>query len=63
MAKTKNDARAAWAEAEEDYRAVIAPYLTDLGSQPIDRAALVTISKARTKAERCLDAYVRRVLG
>ena len=63
MSKTKTDARVAWAEAEEDYRAVIAPYLPALGAEPIDRAALVTIAKARVKAERCLDAYVRRALG
>ena len=63
MAKTKNDARVAWAEAEEEYRKVIEPYALGFGAEPIDRAVLVVISKARGKAERCLDAYVRRTLG
>ena len=63
MAKTKNDARVAWAEAEEDYRKVIAPYALAFGAEPIDRESLVVIAKARAKAERCLDAYVRRVQG
>ena len=63
MAKTKNDARVAWAEAEEEYRQVIAAYTEALGAEPLDRAALVIIAKARSKAERCLDAYARRCLG
>jgi hypothetical protein len=63
MAKTKNDARVAWAEAEEEYRKVIAPYAAGLGAEPLDREVLVRIAKARTAAERCLDAYVRRALG
>jgi hypothetical protein len=63
MAKTKNEARAAWAEAEDEYRKVIEPYIGALGAEPLDRAALVTIAKARNAAERCLDAYVRRSLG
>jgi vacuolar-type H+-ATPase subunit E/Vma4 len=63
MSKTKNEARAAWNEAEEEYRKVIAPYVSASNTEPIDKAALVAISKARTAAERCLDAYVRRALG
>ena len=63
MSKTKNEARAAWSEAEEEYRKVIAPYVSASNTEPIDKAALVAISKARTAAERCLDAYVRRALG
>lgn len=63
MAKTKNDARVEWAAAEEEYRKAIEPYATGFGAEPIDRAALVVIAKARSKAERCLDAYVRRALG
>jgi len=60
MAKTKNEARTAWSEAEEDYRKVIDPYLRAQDTVPLDKSALLAISKARVRAERCLDAYIRR---
>jgi hypothetical protein len=63
MAKTKNEARVAWLEAEDDYRKVIAPYTDARDTAEMDKAAVLAISKARVKAERCLDAYVRRCLG
>jgi hypothetical protein len=63
MAKTKNDARVAWAEAEDEYQQVISAYTAAMGAEPLDRAALAIIAKARSKAERCLDAYARRCLG
>jgi hypothetical protein len=63
MAKTKNEARTAWAEAEADYRKVIDPYLRTQDTEPLDKAALLAISKARGRAERCLDAYIRRIEG
>jgi len=63
MAKTKNEARTAWNEAEEAYRAVIATYITDQNTATLDKAAILAISKARVSADRCFDAYVRRVQG
>jgi len=63
MSKTKNEARAAWHEAEQAYRTVIEPYTGATTTVPLDKAALVAIAKARASAERCLDAYVRRALG
>lgn len=63
MAKTKNEARVAWHEAEADYRALIEPYAGATNTATLDRAAVQAIAKARARAERCLDAYVRRCLG
>ncbi|MFN8167362.1 MAG: hypothetical protein U0S36_01115 [Candidatus Nanopelagicales bacterium] len=63
MAKTKNEARVAWHEAEEAYRRLIEPYATEQNTVPLDKAAVLAIDKARTAADRCLDAYVRRALG
>jgi hypothetical protein len=63
MAKTKNEARTAWAEAEAEYQKVIDPYLRTRDTEPLDKAALLAIAKARSAAERCLDAYIRRVDG
>lgn len=63
MAKTKNEARVAWHEAEEEYRALIEPYAGTQDTATMDRAAVLAISKARGKAQRCLDAYIRRCLG
>ena len=63
MAKTKNEARTAWAEAEADYQKTVDPYLRAKDTEPLDKVALLAISKARTRAERCLDAYIRRVDG
>ncbi len=63
MAKTKNEARIAWNEAEEAYRRLIEPYATEQNTVPMDKAAVLAIDKARASADRCLDAYVRRVLG
>jgi hypothetical protein len=63
MAKTKNEARTAWNEAEEDYRKLIEPYAGDQDTETMDKAGVLAISKARARAERCLDAYVRRCLG
>jgi hypothetical protein len=63
MAKTKNEARVAWLEAEDEYRAVIEPYASAKDTEPLDKDAVLAISKARSKAERCLDAYIRRALG
>jgi len=60
MAKTKNEARTAWHEAEEDYRKVCEPYFIDKGTAALDRAATLVINKARVKADRCWDAYLRR---
>ena len=63
MAKTKNEARIAWNEAEEAYRLLIEPYATEQNTTAMDKAAVLAIDKARASADRCLDAYVRRVLG
>ena len=63
MAKTKNEARVAWNEAEEAYRAVIEPYAREQNTETMDKAAVLAIDKARVAADRCLDGYVRRVLG
>jgi hypothetical protein len=63
MAKTKNEARTAWAEAEADYQKVIDPYLRERDTQPLDKAGVLAVSKARQRAERCLDAYLRRIDG
>lgn len=63
MAKTKNEARAVWSEAEDTYRAVVEPYLRTNNPQDMDKAAVLAIDKARMAAVRCLDAYVRRCLG
>ncbi len=63
MAKTKNEARIAWNEAEEAYRELIAPYAGEQHTVTLDKAAVLAISKARVVAERCLDAYIRRCLG
>jgi hypothetical protein len=63
MAKTKNEARVAWHEAEEAYRRLIEPYATEQNTVTLDKAAVLAIDKARTAADRCLDAYVRRALG
>jgi hypothetical protein len=60
MAKTKNEARTAWNEAEDDYRKVIEPYASAKDTATMDKAAVLAISKARVRAERCLDAYIRR---
>jgi hypothetical protein len=63
MAKTKNEARTAWNEAEAEYRKVIEAYATAQDTATMDKAAVLAIDKARVKADRCLDAYVRRCLG
>ncbi len=63
MAKTKNEARIAWNEAEEAYRKLIEPYATEQNTVTMDKAAVLAIDKARVAADRCLDAYVRRALG
>ena len=63
MAKTKNEARSAWAEAEADYQKAVDPYLREKDTEPLDKAAILAISKARGRAERCLDAYIRRIDG
>jgi hypothetical protein len=63
MAKTKNEARIAWNEAEEAYRRLIEPYATEQNTVTMDKAAVLAIDKARVAADRCLDAYVRRALG
>jgi hypothetical protein len=63
MAKTKNEARVAWNEAEEAYRAVVEPYIREQNTETMDKAAVLAIDKARVAADRCLDAYVRRALG
>jgi hypothetical protein len=63
MAKTKNEARVAWREAEDAYQRLIEPYATEQSTVPLDKAAVLAIDKARTAADRCLDAYVRRALG
>jgi len=63
MAKTKNQARVAWHEAEEAYRRLIEPYATEQNTTTMDASAVLAIDKARVAANRCLDAYVRRCLG
>ena len=63
MAKTKNEARVAWNEAEEVYRAVVEPFIREQNTETMDKAAVLAIDKARVSADRCLDAYVRRALG
>ena len=63
MAKTKNEARTVWSEAEDAYRAVVEPYLRTTNPLEMDKAAVLAIDKARMAAVRCLDAYVRRCLG
>jgi hypothetical protein len=63
MAKTKNEARVAWHEAEEAYRRLIEPYATEQNTVALDKTVVLAIDKARTAADRCLDAYVRRALG
>jgi len=63
MAKTKNEARIAWNEAEDAYRRLIEPYATEQNTLTMDKAAVLAIDKARVAADRCLDAYVRRALG
>jgi hypothetical protein len=63
MAKTKNEARIAWNEAEEAYRKLIEPYATEQNTVTMDKSAVLAIDKARVAADRCLDAYVRRALG
>ena len=63
MAKTKNEARIAWREAEDAHRRIIEPYATEQNPATMDAAAVLAIDKARTAANRCLDAYVRRCLG
>ena len=63
MAKTKNEARMAWHKAEEAHRRLIEPYATEQNTVAMDAAAVLAIDKARTAANRCLDAYVRRCLG
>ena len=63
MAKTKNEARMAWHEAEEAYGRLIDPYATEQDTVAMDAVAVLAIDKARTAANRCLDAYVRRCLG
>ena len=63
MAKTKNEARIAWREAEDAHRAIVELYATEQSPLTMDAAAVLTIDKARNAANRCLDAYVRRCLG
>ncbi len=63
MAKTKNEARVAWFEAEEAYRKLIEPYAGEQNTATMDKASVLVIDKARVAADRCLDAYVRRCLG
>jgi hypothetical protein len=63
MAKTKNEARAAWHEAEEAYRRLIAQYAEEQHTAALDQSAVLAITKARSSADRCFDAYVRRALG
>jgi len=63
MAKTKNEARTAWAEAEADYQKTVDPFLREKDTEPLDKAGILAISKARVRAERCLDAYIRRIDG
>ena len=63
MAKTKNEARTAWLEAEDEYRKVIAPFSDTKDTATMDKDTILAITKDRTKAERCLDAYVRRSLS
>ncbi len=63
MAKTKNEARVAWREAEESYRRLIEPYATDQNTVAMSAATVLSIDKARVAANRCLDAYLRRCLG
>ncbi len=63
MAKTKNEARMAWAAAEEAYRRLIERYATEQNTLTMDAGAVLAIDKARVAANRCLDAYVRRCLG
>ena len=63
MAKTKNEARTAWNEAEEAYLATAEPYRRATSPLEIDKVAVLAIDKARVAADRCLDAYVRRCLG
>jgi hypothetical protein len=63
MAKTKNEARIAWREAEDAHRRIIELYATGQNPATMDAAAVLAIDKARTSANRCLDAYVRRCLG
>lgn len=63
MAKTKNEARIAWREAEDAYQKLIEPFATEQNTVAIDKTAVLAIDKARGAADRCLDAYVRRALG
>ena len=53
----------AWHRAEEAHRRLIEPYATEQNTVAMDAAAVLAIDKARTAANRCLDAYVRRCLG
>lgn len=63
MAKpTKADALAAWRDAETKYRKALEPYLDDKSVGKIDKAAAVTITKARVKADKRLETYLHRCL-
>ena len=63
MAKTKNEARIAWREAEDAHRRLVELYATEQNPLTMDASAVLAIDKARNAANRCLDAYVRRCLG
>lgn len=54
----------AWQEAEDRYTTAIRPYLPggDKGPQKLTKSAAVSMSKARSKADRRRDAYFRRCL-
>ena len=63
MAKPgKAGALAAWREAEENYRTIIAPFLLPDAPGKIDKAAAVALTKARVKADRKMDVYLHRCL-
>jgi hypothetical protein len=64
MAKpSKKEALAAWREAEEKYRKALVPYLDESAPGKIDKTVAVTITKARVKADRKMEAYLHSCLG
>ncbi len=62
--RTQQEALDAWQEAEDRYVTAIEPYMRgdSKGAQKLTKNAAVSMSKARSKADRRRDAYFRRCL-
>jgi hypothetical protein len=63
MAKpSKKEALAAWREAENKYRTALEPFLQDDMAGKVDKSVAVMITKARVKADKKMELYLRTCL-